>query len=340
MKPSIALNAILATYHYNMSGVEPDKQINLFLRGAPGTAKSSLVYQAGEALDVNVAELRLPGMDAADIKGMPTISNNRTVWCSPEEIPADPDWKGFVFLDEPAQAPLLVMSAVSQLILQKRIGNTFLPKGAVIISAGNRKSDRAAVNEMPRHLSDRYTFIDVEADIDDFTSWAIKNNIRPEVTSFVRSRTELLHKFDPSQPKSPTLRGWMFVSGILQMANLHPLAQHAMIAGTVGEGAAIEFMGHLRLYGQIPTVEEIIANPKGTPVPTGENAPAMSYALSSSLSRVLDSKNAKAIIEYISRMESEEFAVLTVRDALERDASLKKVEHVRNWAARNASLII
>lgn len=340
MKPSIALNAILATYDYNTSGIPPEQQINLFLRGAPGVAKSSLVYQAGDMRNVGVAEMRLPGMDAADIKGMPSIKDGRTVWCSPEEIPTDPDWKGFVFLDEPAQAPLLVMSAVSQLILQKRIGNVILPKGAVIISAGNRKSDRSAVNEMPRHLADRYTFIDVEADVDDFVGWAIKNDIRSEVTSFVRSRTELLHKFDASQPKSPTMRGWAFVSGILSMPNLSPVAQHAMIAGTVGEGAAIEFMGHLRLYGQIPTVEEIVADPKGTPVPTGENAPAMSYAVSSNLSRAMDSKNAKAIIDYISRMESEEFAVLTVRDALERDATLKKVEHVRNWAARNASLII
>ena len=340
MKPSLALNAITSAFNYNLSGIPRQRAINLFLRGAPGVSKSSLIYQAADALGVEVAEYRLAGMDAADMRGVPKVEGKKTIWCTPEDIPTDPKWKGFIFFDEIVQAAQIVQSSVSQIVLEGRMGTVVLPAGAVIVAAGNRRSDRSAVNEMPRHLANRFTFIDVEADVDDFATWANTNDVRGEVVSFVRSRTELLHKFDAAETCFPSPRAWAFVSGILDMQGLDPYVQQCMFAGTVGEGAAIEFMGHLRLYGQMPSVEEIIASPSKARIPDGEHAPAMSYAVASNLSRAINTKNAKAIVEYLGRLPNEEFAVLCIKDAIARDADTKKIPEVRAWAAKNASLII
>jgi len=351
MKPSMVLDTIVSAYQFNTSGAVPrNSYIALHIEGPPGVAKSSVVYQAKDQLDINIVEFRFAGSDATDLKGIPDLQSGRTVWATPEELPTDPDWKGIIFFDEIVQGGPMVMSAVTELVLEGRMGSYTLPKGAVIVSAGNRRSDRSAVNEMPRHLADRLVFVSVEADVPDFVLWADTHNIRSEITSFIRARPDLLSAFDPQQSKSPSPRGWNFVSSILEMG-VPPVVQHTLVSGCVGEGAAIEFLGHLELYGQIPTVEEILANPTTAKMPKGDKAPAMCYAIASNLSRALNYKTAKAVMAYASRFESEEFTVITVKGALDREAALiKRKEGPKNpvkthddvllWCSENAHLVI
>jgi hypothetical protein len=350
MKPTEVLDMLVSMYKFNTSGKVPrQRQINLFLEGAPGVSKSSLVYQAAAMIDGQVGEFRCAGADASEVKGIPDLIDGRTKWATPEEFPTDPDWRGFLFFDEIVQGTSLVQSSLSQLVLEGRMGAYVLPKGAVIVAAGNRRSDRSAVNEMPRHMADRFTFVPVEADVDDFCGWAGANDVRPEVTSFIRDRRELLAAFDPTQPKSPSPRGWAFVSSLLD-SGLKDIALQTALAGQVGSGAAIEFLAHLRLFGQIPTVEEILADPDNARVPEGENAPSMCYAVASNLSRIMAASNAKKIVAYISRFPSEEFAVVTMKDALEREKIMARegrapakgiatVPEVRAWATKNAKLV-
>ncbi len=350
MKPTEVLDLIVSMYKFNTSGKVPrQRQINLFLEGAPGISKSSLVYQAAAMTGGEVAEFRCAGADASEVKGIPDLSGERTVWRTPEDFPVDPDWKGFLFFDEIVQGTSLVQSSLSQLVLEGRMGKYTLPKGAVVIAAGNRRSDRSAVNEMPRHMADRFTFVPVEADVDDFCGWAGANDIRPEVTSFIRDRRELLAAFDPTQPKSPSPRGWAFVSSLLE-SGATGIGLQTALAGQVGPGAAIEFLAHLRLFGQIPTVEEILADPENARIPDGEHGASMCYAVASNLSRVMSAANAKKVVAYISRFPSEEFAVVTMKDALEREKimaregrapskSIASVPEVRGWATKNASLV-
>lgn len=340
MKPSFVLNAITNTYKFNAAGDVPrQRRLNLYLEGAPGIAKSSLVYQAAADLGIEVVEFRLAGSDPTDLKGMPDLADGRTRWATPEEMPTNPDWEGIIFFDELVQGPPLVQSAITELVLEGRMGSYVLPDKAVIVAAGNRRSDRSAVNEMPRHLADRFTFLAVEADVDDFSAWGHVHGIREEVLSFVRARPDMLSKFDPTLAKSPSPRGWAFVSSILDVEGYDDFTRQMMVAGQVGDGAAVEFFGHMRLYGEIPTIEEIIANPKGARVPDGPHAPAMLYAVATSIARALSGKTAKALMQYVERIP-EEFGVLAVRDALVRDTDLRKVAEVKMWAAKNASLII
>ena len=339
MKPSSIHNILVNVYRNNAAGVPRQRRINPYLEGAPGIAKSSLVYQAAATLGIEVVEFRLAGGDSSDVRGIPDLSSGRTVFATPEEFPTDSDWQGIMFFDEIVQGSPAAQSALTELVLEGKMGTYRLPEGAMIVAAGNRRSDRAAVNEMPRHLADRFTFLGVDPDVDDFAAWATAEGLRPEVVSFVRARSELLSKFDATVAKSPSPRGWAFVSTILDGEGYDPFERQMMIAGQVGEGAAVEFMGHLRLFGEVPTVEEIIANPTGTRIPEGAHAPAMLYAVASNLARALTGKTAKAILAYVARMP-EEFGVLAVRDALIRDPDIRKVPEVKMWAASNASLII
>ena len=58
------------------------------------------------------------------------------------------------------------MNGLLQLILNRRIGTYTLPLNTTIIAAGNRAEDRAAVNEMPTPVKNRFAHYTIEANVD------------------------------------------------------------------------------------------------------------------------------------------------------------------------------
>jgi hypothetical protein len=342
MKPSQIAAALDAAINQNNAvatmGGRDESRISLFLEGPPGGGKSSLVKQAAARHDMGVIDLRLVQLDPVDLRGIPSVVAGRTVWNAPDELPSDPDWKGILFLDELPQAVPLVQNTVSQLVLDRCIGDYRLPDGVVIMAAGNPRSSRAATHEMPRHLANRFVFLSVDSDVDDFNRWGAANGICPELTSFFKVHDDMLHKFDAAQRCNPSPRAWNFVNSILTM-NLEEFIQQSMIYGAVGEAAGRVFEGHLRLAKQIPDIDMIIADPSGSPIPSGKNGPGIMYMLMSKLSRRLDKGNSKAIVQYIDRLPPEQAAVC-IKEAIARDKTLEKDVSVLKWSAAHFNLIV
>jgi hypothetical protein len=342
MKPTHVAAALDAAINQNnavaAAGGRDESRICLFLEGPPGGGKSSLVKQAAARHGLEVIDLRLVQMDPVDLRGIPSVVNGRTVWNAPDELPSDPNWKGILFLDELPQAVPLVQNTVSQLVLDRSIGDYRLPDGAIIVAAGNPRSSRAATHEMPRHLANRFVFIEVDSDVDDFSMWGAANGICPEVLSFFRLHDDLLHKFDAAQRSNPSPRAWNFVNSIIGMA-VEPFIRQRLIAGAVGEGAATVFEGHLRLALQVPDINLILSTPNNAPVPSGENGPGIMYMLMSKLSRIMDKKTADAIVTYIDRLPAEH-ATVCIKEAVARDADLKKVPAVAKWAREHLTLMV
>ena len=100
--------------------------------------------------------------------------------------------------------------------------------------------------------------------------------VAAEVRAFLRYRPALLFQFDPAvqQRAFPTPRAWQFVSDVLAKTPADLL--HAVVAGCVGDGPAAEFVGFLRLYRDLPDLDQVLARPDTSPVP---REPAVLYAL-------------------------------------------------------------
>ena len=60
-----------------------------------------------------------------------------------------------------------------------------LADGWMVASTGNRQSDRAGANRVLSHLRNRETVVEFETHLDDWCSWAIDHNVKPEVISFI-----------------------------------------------------------------------------------------------------------------------------------------------------------
>ena len=112
--------------------------------GAPGIGKSDIIKQIGNDSKRKVIDIRLPLWEPTDIKGIPYFNSKKNTmeWAPPAELPSDPKSKAILFLDELNSAPPSVQAAAYQLILNRRVGQYYLPKGVSIVAAGNRDADK------------------------------------------------------------------------------------------------------------------------------------------------------------------------------------------------------
>lgn len=300
----------------------------VILKGQPGLGKSSLVKQCADRHSISLIDMRLPQLDAVDVRGLPYVSNGKALFAQPGFLPTE--GAGILFLDELPQAPVLVQNAASELLLDRRLGDYRLPDEWVVFAAGNNRADRAGVTDMPTHIRSRLIKLDVEADITDWADWALGASIMPEIIAFLRYRSDLLHQFNKDADVFPCPRTWEFANDILK-ANPSEDVKLPLLAGCVGEGASAEFIGFLRVFKELPDPALIFASPETAQVPSG---PAVLYALSGLLARLAKRENVDALVKYLNRLP-QEFAVLTMRDASKRNPDIQSTPAFIEWTSRN-----
>ena len=306
-----------------------EEQQPVFIWGSPGTGKSSVVNQLATELGIALRDIRVLLLDPVDLRGLPFIGQDgRSQWATPDFLPQNGE--GILFLDELNAAPAMVQASCYQLVLDRKLGEYTLPEGWAIVAAGNRDSDRAATTRMPTPLRNRFVHIDFEVDVQEWSEWAIKANVGPEVIAFIRFRPELLSAFDRDANAFPSPRSWEFVSRILN-SGPDPSAEHELIAGAVGTGAATEFSAFLRMFRELPNIDSILLNPTQEPVP--ENAAAQ-YAVASALARCASDTNFDRICLYLNRLPTE-FRVLCVRDATLRQPAIRSTAGYVHFAVEN-----
>ncbi|QKF82335.1 ATP-binding protein [Halarcobacter ebronensis] len=316
-----------------------DADIPCFIHGSPGIGKSYIVNDIAKRSDLQLIDVRLSQLDAVDLRGIPTIKNEQTKWMPPIFLPSDENSKGILFLDELNSAPLSVQAAIYQLVLDRKIGEYTLPKGWRIICAGNKINDKGIVFKLPSPLINRMVHIVLEAKYDDFKGWAIKNEIHPFIIGFLGFRPDLLSSEVPSStetnPAFCTPRAWNMLSNIIkrneEIASLHPI-----IYGTVGYGAAIEFISFVKVYKTLPNIDAILEG-KSEMVP---NEPSALYALCAAIIEKYSNKEqAVNLFLYVKHLPVE-FNVMLIKDLIVKDEDIAELEAFDAWMEQYGQYII
>jgi len=214
--------------------------------------------------------------------------DGRTVWCPPNFLPNSD--KGILFFDEVTSAPPSVQPVAYQATLDRRIGEMEIPDGWMVILAGNLQSDRGITHTLAAPLVNRMLTMFVAPHIDDWSMHAAAIGADYRVIAFLRVRPDLLHKFVGTEYTSgkqfPSPRGWMRTSDILTHGSSMPESiTHKLIIGSVGEEAGASFMGFLNDSSGLVSIDEILRNPNGAPVPTETHK---QYALAMGLASKMD----------------------------------------------------
>ena len=303
-----------------------------FLWGPPGVGKSSIARQVALAYGQFI-DLRLVQLDIIDLRGVLMVENKKSVWAPPAMLPTK--GKGVILLDEFVQALPLMQNTASQLILDRRIGDYILPEGWVVLAAGNRETDRAATNKMPSHIANRFTHITVDVDYNDWQSWAVANKINPMVIAFLAFRPAMLHQFNPAEKAFPSPRSWEFVSKIVSNG-VDDETMLEVVQGTVGQAAATEFVGFVRVFRDLPDYDEIVKRPETTDVPTN---PAALYALSTMVAVRVSKADMKNVFKYLTRLP-QDFQVLAVNTLTRSNKELIETSTYIQWASDHKDVLL
>jgi hypothetical protein len=186
----------------------------VFLWGAPGIGKSSLVREFAESLGLDCVTLLGTQLAPEDLIGVPELVNGRSRFAPPESIARDEPY--CLFLDELNASSPEVQKAFYSLILDRRIGAYELPEGSVVIGAGNRATDNALARPMASALVNRMVHVHLTASPKDWLAWAGGAGIHPWVLDYLTQRPDHLWSAPPkAEEPFSTPRGWHMLSDAL-----------------------------------------------------------------------------------------------------------------------------
>jgi hypothetical protein len=317
MKPSELITFLVQAFQARMP---------VCVTGAPGIGKSDLVDHARQQISADLILSHPAVADPTDAKGLPWVVDGHATFLPFGELDRalhatrPTVW----FLDDLGQASPAVQASFMQLLLARRVNGHILSDHVTFVAATNRRTDRAGVTGILEPVKSRFgSIVELAPDLDEWCTWAINANVPVELIAYLRFAPQHLCNFQATADltNSPVPRTWAHVGKILAMHMPHGV-QHAAIAGAVGEGAAVEFSAFLRMYQELPNVDQILVDPTSVAVPS---KPAVLYALSTALASKVTDKNFDKIATYGQRMLDAgrgEFAVLLIRDAITREKTV------------------
>ena len=299
----------------------------LMVWGAPGLGKSTIIRKVAEEFGIGFIDVRLSQREPVDVRGLPVPDREKKCveWLISGEWPRE--GKGILLFDELTAADRSLQVAAYELILDRRLGDLYkLPDNWYICAAGNRVDDGAVATTMSSALANRFMHVELTADVEAWSKWAVQHNIHPAVTGFLRFRPEcLLRQQDENLERGwPSPRAWERVSvmmGIVSADEGSETLMRKMVYGLVGNRAGLEFMEYFKLNAQFDDVKAMMTDetvPVSIPAKIDRKY-AFCTAMSYFLWRGKDEAEKAKLLEGFFRISLEltsDFACMVMCDAM------------------------
>ncbi|MCZ2111748.1 MAG: AAA family ATPase [Dehalococcoidia bacterium] len=269
-------------------------RVPVLLWGPPGVGKSAAVQswaaKRGLPCWTVIASLREP----SDFGGLPVVDGHGadgslpSVHFVPPRFAVEASQRGgLIFLDELTTAPPAVQAALLRAVVDRAFGDLELDPGKVaLVAAGNPPEIAAGGWNLAAPLSNRFLHHQYELSapqwIDSFPAyWGAPPALefggrqlseerwrlaRTQVAAFLRSRPHLLLQVPGEVARQgqawPSPRSWDFASrAVAAVGNARKADDIVLlVAGCVGEGAALEFATWLRDL-DLPNPEDLLTKP-------------------------------------------------------------------------------
>lgn len=316
---------------------------NILIKARPGVGKTSVVGAAALAEEADVIWSHPVTDEPIDYKGLPDMNNGhefarfkaygnmrRAITATRPTV--------WVF-DDVGQAPKATQAAMMQPVGDRRLDEHTISDWVLFIACTNRKEDKAGVSGLLEPVKSRFaTIIEMETDLDDWCEWALAAGMPTELVAFIRFRPNFLVDWKPQHDivNGPCPRT-IAKAGELMLGNVIPPGhEFEVFAGAAGDGFASEFTGFLKIFRSLPNPDVVLMQPDKFEVPKD---PATLYALSGALASRANEDNADRFFKAVSRLPGE-FSVLSVRDALRREAALANVRSFIQWTVKNQDVML
>jgi hypothetical protein len=104
-----------------------------------------------------------------------------------------------------------------------------------------------------------------------------------------------------------------------------------LLAGTISEGVAREFLSFTRIYQDLPSIEKIISSGDVIAVP---REPSILFALTGAIAAHHKDTNAEALMKFITRIPKE-FQVVCLREVIQRNRDAIGFPSIAEWIRFN-----
>lgn len=208
------------------------RQRPILLMGPPGIGKTQIMEQAARECGINLVSYTITHHTRQSAIGLPFIKEKAyegrecavTEYTMSEIIASVYDKmeetgirEGILFIDEINCVSETLAPAMLQFLQCKTFGNQAVPKGWVIVAAGNPPEYNKSVRNFDVVTLDRIKKIEVREDFSVWKEYAYKAGIHPAVISYLDIRRENFYRMETSVDGRmfATARGWEDLSQFL-----------------------------------------------------------------------------------------------------------------------------
>lgn len=243
------------------------RQRPILLLGAPGIGKTQIMEQIAKECQIGLVSYTITHHTRQSAIGLPFISKknfggkeyaiteytmSEIVSSVYEKIEKTGLKEGILFIDEVNCVSETLAPAMLQFLQCKSFGNHQIPRGWIIVAAGNPAEYNKSVREFDVVTMDRVKKIEVEPDYQVWKEYAYRENIHPAIISYLDTRPQHFYKMETTVDGRcfATPRGWEDLSRMISVYEIlgKKADREVVVQYIQHELIAKDFANYLELY--------------------------------------------------------------------------------------------
>ena len=309
-------NAIVAYFSKDEFGnyvIPIERQRPVFLIGAPGIGKTAIMEQIAQELNVGLVSYSMTHHTRQSALGLPFIEKEEfdsveysvseytmsEIIASVYKIKKETGLQeGILFLDEVNCVSETLAPSMLQFLQYKVFGTHQIPKGWIVVTAGNPPEYNKSVREYDIVTWDRLKRVDVEPDYEVWKEYAYKKGIHGSILTFLEIKKSFFYVVETAVDRKSfvTARGWEDLSEMIKLYEKNNITVDIKLVSQYLQNPKIakEFAVYYDLYNKYKSdyqVADILSGNASTDIKNRARAARFDERLSL-LGLLIDSVNA------------------------------------------------
>lgn len=250
------IHAYLLKDSYGEYKIPTVRQRPILLMGPPGIGKTAIMEQMARECNIGLVSYTITHHTRQSAIGLPLIEKKEfngkeysiTEYTMSEiiasvfnKIEETKLTEGILFIDEINCVSETLAPTMLQFLQGKTFGSHKVPKGWIIIAAGNPPEYNKSVREFDIVTLDRVKKIDVSVDYSVWKEYAYKQGIHGAILSYLEIKKENFYLIETTidGARFVTARGWEDLSNIIQV--------YEQLNLTIDEGVIYQYIQHEKI---------------------------------------------------------------------------------------------